>query len=108
MPNSESDDLYESQNSDSVNMELPLLESVSSVNVNSIRSINAAIIPNPNTHNTRQLSGPLGQIREIKGGKILWIEEDPLHDAAECVDLSPTISDVLLFPPGWIFQPLKA
>ena len=43
--------------------------------------------PNPNTHNTQQLSGPLGQIREIKGGKNLWIEENPLNDAAECRSL---------------------
>ena len=78
MPNSESDDHYESQNSDSVDMELPPPESVSSVNVNPIRSINTAIIPNPNTHNTWQLSGPLGQIQEIKGGKNLWIEERSL------------------------------
>ena len=62
MPNSESDDHYESQNSDSFDMELPLPEFVSSVNVNSIRSINAAVIPNPNDHNNQQLSGPLGQI----------------------------------------------
>ena len=62
MPNSESDDHYESQNPDSFDMELPLPEFVSSANVNSIKSINAAIIPNPNNHNNRQLSGPLGQI----------------------------------------------
>ena len=65
MPNSKLDDHYESQNSDSFNMELPLPEFVSSVNVNSIRSINAAVVPNPNDHNNRQLSGPLGQIREL-------------------------------------------
>ena len=62
MPNSESDNHYESQNPDSFNMELPLPEFVSSVNVNSIRSINAAIVPNPNDRNNWQLSGPLGQI----------------------------------------------
>ena len=62
MPNSESDDHYESQNPDSFDMELPPPEFVSSANVNSIKSINAAVVPNPNNHNNQQLSGPLGQI----------------------------------------------
>ena len=93
--NSELDDHYESQNSNSFDMELPPPEFVSSVDVNSIRSINAAVVPNPNNnnnpndHNNWQLSGPLGQIQEIITGKNLWIEEDPLHDAAKYVDLSP-------------------
>jgi hypothetical protein len=53
----------------------------------SVLSMNATIIPNSNkpytkcdTRNPNNGSQRLGQIREIKGGKNLWIHADPLHD----------------------------
>ena len=73
----ELDDLH----TDSIDMEFPPLESVSSATT--FKSINAAVIPNPDDRgkDSSQFDGPLGKIREIGGGQSLWsASREPLDD----------------------------
>jgi hypothetical protein len=74
-PNSDS----ESDAPDFFDMNFPRHESVGSATT--FMSLNATVVPNPNDrHSPRGPSGPLGDIREIEGGKCLWIVDDPLRD----------------------------
>ena len=62
-------------------MEFPPLESVSSATT--FKSINAAVIPNPDDRgkDSSQFDEPLGKIREIGGGQSLWsASREPLDD----------------------------
>lgn len=76
-PNSESD-------FDSLDMDFPAHDSVTSATT--LLSINAAVVPNPERDHQSsgpQLSGPLGDIREINCGRSLWIHDNPLRDVVE-------------------------
>ena len=84
------DDHDESQNLISIDMGFPPEESI--LSINTFMPINAAVIPNANDRKAKdandrnescQLSGPLGQIRNIETGKNLWTLDDPLGDVAE-------------------------
>jgi hypothetical protein len=76
-PNSQSES---DPDPDFLDMDFPPHESVGSATT--FMSLNATVVPNPNDRHSAsgQSSGPLGGIREIKGGKCLWIVEDPLRD----------------------------
>jgi hypothetical protein len=76
---SESDSKLDFQHDpDSFDVDLLPDHTVSSTT--SIRSIDAAVIPNPEYCGVeRQSSGLLGEIQEIESGENLWIACDPLH-----------------------------
>jgi hypothetical protein len=66
--------------SDAADFDIPPHESV--VSATTFMPLNATVVPNPNDRKSLNgpSIGPLGDIREIEGGKCLWIVNDPLRD----------------------------
>jgi hypothetical protein len=84
MPSSDLDsDLNDSEpHSNPFDMECPPHESVGFATA--LKSMNAAVVPNPNNNEASgQSSEPLGEIQEVGGGQSLWNIEDPLYNAVK-------------------------
>lgn len=73
----------ESDAADFFDMNFPRHESVAVATT--FMPLNATVVPNPNDRHSLRgpSSGPLGDIREIEGGKCLWIVDNPLRDVIQ-------------------------